>query len=65
MQPHKALKAVLRMCWGRPGGVVVKFTHTASVAQGSQGWILGVDLALLIKPSCGSITHKIEDWPKC
>ena len=30
--------------WGWPGGVVVKFTHSASVAQGLQVHILGADL---------------------
>ena len=29
---------------GQPGDIVVKFTHTASVAQGSQVQILGADL---------------------
>ena len=29
--------------WGWPGGVVVKFTHSASVALGSQVQIPGID----------------------
>ena len=52
--------------WGPPGGVVVKFSHSVSLAQGSQVWILGADLAPLIKPCCGSIPHKTEeDWYRC
>ena len=31
-------------CWGWPGGIVVKFEHSASAAQGSLVWIPGVDL---------------------
>ena len=46
---------------GRPGGVVVKFLHSALAAWGLQVQIPGVDLAPLVKPCCGSITHKIED----
>ena len=30
--------------WGQPSGTVVKFACFTSVAQGSQVWILGVDL---------------------
>ena len=49
-----------------PSGIVVKFGPSASVAQGSQVQILGADLALLIKPCCGGIPHKIEeDWHRC
>ena len=47
--------------WGWPGGVVVKFPHSASVARGSQVQIPGVDLAPLIKPHCGDISNKIEE----
>ena len=46
---------------GRPGGIVVEFVHSASAAWGSQVWIPGADLALLIKPCCGSVSHKIEE----
>ena len=48
--------------WGQPGGVVVTFSCSASVAQGSQVWILGMDLAPLVKSHCGDIPRKIEDW---
>ena len=42
---------------------MVKFVHSTSAAQGSQVRIPGVDLALLIKPCCGGVPHKIgEDW---
>ena len=51
---------------GWPGGVVIKFMHFASAAQGLQVQYLGADLALLVKPRCGSIPHKIEeDWHRC
>ena len=47
------------MKWrGRPGGVVVKFVHSAPAAQGSQVWIPDLDLAPLVKPCYGSILHK-------
>ena len=52
--------------WSRPGGIVVKFENFASVAQGSQVQIPGMDLAPLIKPCCDGIPHKIEeDWRRC
>ena len=47
---------------GRPGGVVVKFAHFTSVAWGLPVRILGMDVALLIKPCCGvphSTTRRI------
>ena len=51
---------------GELGGVVVKFACSASAAQGSQVRIPGADLALVIKPHCGGIPHKIgEDWHRC
>ena len=39
------------------GPVAAKFMHTTSVAQGSPVWILGVDIAPLIKPCSGGIPH--------
>ena len=51
-------KSLLR---GQPGGVAVKFARSTLVAQGLLFRILGTDLALLIKPCCGSIPHKIEE----
>ena len=50
-----------KSCWGWPSGIVVKFTHSASVAQHSQVRIPGTELAPLIKPCCGGIPHKIEE----
>ena len=48
---------------GWPGGIVVEFACSTSAAQGSQAQILGTDLALLVKPGCGSVLHKLEeDW---
>ena len=47
------------MLWrGQLSGVVVKFTCSALAAWGSPVWILGVDLAPLIKPCCGSIPQR-------
>ena len=43
--------------WGQPNGIVVKFAHSASAAQGSQVWIPGVDLHDVCQPCCGSIPH--------
>ena len=31
------------MLWSWPGGIVVKFTHSALAAQGSLVWTLGAD----------------------
>ena len=36
--------------WGQPCGCVVKFAHSVLAAGGLLVWILGVDLAWLIKP---------------
>ena len=55
-------KVIKRPCSGcQLSGRVVKFASSALAAQGSQIWIPGVDLALLIKPHCGSIHIK---WRK-
>ena len=58
---------ILKYFRGQPGGIVVKFAHSASVAQGSQVWILGADLhtthqaVLWWHP-----TYKIEEyWHRC
>ena len=51
---------------GGPGGVVIQFACSTSVARGWQVWILGVDLALLVKPCHSVIPQKIEeDWHRC
>ena len=48
--------------WGRPGGIVVKFTRSASVARGSRVRIPGVDMALLGLPCCGRRpTYRVEE----
>ena len=44
---------------GPAGGIVVEFACSASVAPGLWVQVLGVDLALLIKPHCGGSPHKI------
>ena len=55
-----------RTCWGWPSGVVVRFVCSASAAWGSQVWILGVDLAVLLEPCRGSIPNKTEEgWCRC
>ena len=44
---------------GWPGGAVVKFTRSASAAQGSP---VRIPRALLVKPCCGRHpTYKVED----
>ena len=48
------------MTGGQPRGIVVKSVCSALVAWGSQVWIPGKDLALLVKPRCGGIPHKTE-----
>ena len=51
---------------GRPSGILIKFECSASVAQDSKVWILGGDLAPLIKPHCGGVPYKTEeDWHRC
>ena len=51
---------------GCPGGRVVKFVCSASVAQGLQVWIPGAGLGPLVRLCFGSIPHKIEeDGHKC
>ena len=37
-------QCIKKMKQHQPGGTVVKFVHSASVAQGSQVWILDTDL---------------------
>ena len=49
------LELVMR---GQPSGIVVKFVHSGSAAQGSWVQIPGMDLTPLIKPCCGGIPHK-------
>ena len=52
---------------GRPGGVVVAFTHSALVAQSSRVQILGVDLHTGHWAMMGRHpTYKMEeDWHRC
>ena len=48
---------------GLPSDAVVNFACSALEVRGSQGHILGVDLAPLVKPRCGRVPHEIEeDW---
>ena len=42
---------------------MVKFARSTSAAQGSPVWILGVDLALLIRPCCGGVPHRELEGP--
>ena len=45
-----------------PSSAEVKFTHSASAAQSSLVWILGADMAPLVKPCCGRHpTYKAEE----
>ena len=52
---------------GRPTGVVVKFTSSASVARGLQVQIQGTDLHTTIQAMLlWHPTYKVEeDWHKC
>lgn len=52
---------------GQPGGVMVKFAHSASVAQGSQLQISGMDLYTTHQAMLWWLpTYKIEeDWHRC
>ena len=43
--------------WGRPGGVVVKFAHSPLAAQGSQVWILGMDLRTTHQACVAVVSH--------
>ena len=59
-----SLKIHLSRAW--PGGIGVKFTLSALAAWGSRVRILDTDLALLVRPCCDGIPHKIEeDWHRC
>ena len=57
---------------GWPCGVVVKFERSTSALL-QQPWFTSLDLGhrlcsqtLLVKPCCGSISHKMEeDWHRC
>ena len=43
-QKQKENKHVLKCHWARPGGIAVKFVHSALAAWGSPVQILGMDL---------------------
>ena len=47
--------------WGEPGGVVVKFAHSASVAQGSPVLRQGVDLTPYQAMLWQHPTYKMEE----
>ena len=48
--------------WAWPGGAAVKFTRSASVAQGSLVRVQGADVAPLGTPCCGRRpTSKVEE----
>ena len=52
----------LKSCGGRPSGAAVKFARSASAGQASPVWILGADMAPLVKPCCGRHpTYKVEE----
>ena len=40
--------------WSQPGGVAIKFTHSASAAWGLGVQILGADMAPLVRPHLAS-----------
>ena len=48
---------------GQPSGVVVKFVHSALVAQGSWVWVPGTDRHTACHMIWWHLTYKIEeDW---
>ena len=48
--------------WGQPSGTAVKFSCSALGAWGSSVRFPGIDMALLVKPSCGRRpTYKEEE----
>ena len=56
----------IKIVQGQSQGVEVKPTCSTSVAQGSKVQIPGANPALLVKPCCGGISHKMEeDWHRC
>ena len=55
---RKSQKELKLCCCGWPSGIVVMFTHSALVAQGSLIQILGTDLTEPIKPCWGGIPHR-------
>ena len=60
--------AVFKMTsWGWPSGIVVKFAHSASAAQGSWVWIPSADLHSALQAMLWwHPTYKIqEDWHRC
>ena len=63
----KKKKHKIRWQRGRPGGVVVKFMHSSSAAQGLQTWILGADLYTAHQTTLWQHpSYKIEeDWQRC
>ena len=71
LQCHLNVEArVIPLKWAsgcRPGGTVVKFVHSSSVAQSSQVPILGVDLHTAHQAMLWwHPTYKIEeDWHRC
>ena len=40
---------------------MVKFAHSILAAQGLWVWILGMDLAPLVKPHCSCVPDEMED----
>ena len=56
-QHHASRVLYKKLSTGLPGGVMAKFTHSTSVAEGLQVRIPLVDLAPLSKPCCGGIPH--------
>ena len=63
---HISANVLKKQTRSQPSGLTVKFKCSTSVARGSQVWIPGTDLGLLVKPHCGGVPHKLEeDWHRC
>ena len=52
----------IKMSRGQPSGAAVKCAHSALAARGLPVWILGADMAPLVKPCCGRHpTYQVEE----
>ena len=59
---HEVMQIKEACVGGRQGGAAVKFTRSASAAQGLPVQILGADMASLGRPCCGRRpTYKVKE----
>ena len=48
---------VKKQRWDQPGGAVINFVHSVSVAQGSPVWIPGADLCTAYQAMLWQVSH--------